>query len=52
VVRLGPAGLWYGLVLGLAAVALVLLVRVKQALARERRRVLIDHPPLEAALGS
>jgi MATE family, multidrug efflux pump len=48
----GPAGLWYGLVLGLAAVATVLLVRVWMALARERRRVLIDHPPVEAALGS
>jgi multidrug resistance protein, MATE family len=49
---LGPAGLWYGLVLGLAAVATVLLVRVRMALARERRRVLIDYPTLEAALGS
>jgi hypothetical protein len=25
---------------------------VRMALARERRRVLIDHSPLEAALGS
>ena len=49
---LGPMGLWYGLVLGLAAVATVLLVRVRMALARERRRVLIDHPPLGAALES
>ncbi|MGH7579745.1 MAG: MATE family efflux transporter [Gemmatimonadales bacterium] len=48
----GPAGLWYGLVLGLGAVAIILLVRVGKALARERRRVLIDHPPFEAALGS
>ena len=45
---LGPMGLWYGLVLGLAAVATVLMVRVRMALARERRRVLIDHPPLGA----
>jgi MATE family multidrug resistance protein len=52
VLQLGPAGLWYGLVLGLAATATILLVRVRMALARERRRVLIDHPPLEAALGS
>ena len=51
VLGLGPPGLWYGLVLGLAAVAIVLLVRVRKALARERRRVLIDHPPLEIALG-
>jgi len=48
---LGPPGLWYGLVLGLAAVAIVLMIRVRKALARERRRVLIDHPPLEIALG-
>jgi multidrug resistance protein, MATE family len=52
VLGVGPAGLWYGLVLGLAATATVLLVRVRMALARERRRVLIDHSPLEAALGS
>jgi multidrug resistance protein, MATE family len=47
---LGPGGLWYGLVLGLAAVATILLVRVRLALARERRRVLIDHPALEPVL--
>lgn len=50
VFRLGPGGLWYGLVLGLAAVATILLVRVRMALARERRRVLIDHPLLEPVL--
>ena len=50
VLGLGPSGLWYGLVLGLAAVATILLVRVRLALARERRRVLIDHPVLEPAL--
>jgi MATE family multidrug resistance protein len=47
---LGPAGLWWGLVLGLVAVATILLVRVRLALAREQRRVIIDHPRLEAAL--
>jgi MATE family multidrug resistance protein len=47
---LGPIGLWYGLVLGLAAVASILLTRVRLALARERRRVLIDHPPLQHAV--
>jgi MATE family multidrug resistance protein len=52
VMGLGPRGLWYGLVLGLAAVATILLVRVRLALARERRRVLIDHPGLESALGA
>ena len=50
VLGMGPNGLWYGLVLGLAAVATILLVRVRIALARERRRVLIDHPTLEPAL--
>lgn len=52
VLGLGPRGLWYGLVLGLAAVATILLVRVRMALVRERRRVFIDHPPLEPALDS
>ncbi|CAN5773695.1 MATE family efflux transporter [soil metagenome] len=47
---LGAPGLWYGLVLGLVAVAMILLVRVRMALARERRRVIIDHPPLPTAL--
>jgi MATE family multidrug resistance protein len=47
---MGPPGLWYGLVLGLAAIATILLVRVRMALTRERRRVLIDHPTLEPAL--
>jgi hypothetical protein len=47
---MGPGGLWYGLVLGLAAVATILLVRVRLALARERRRVLIDHPSLRPVL--
>jgi MATE family multidrug resistance protein len=51
VLGMGPGGLWYGLVLGLAAVATILLVRVRMALARERRRVLIDHQPLEVGLG-
>ncbi len=50
VLGMGPRGLWYGLVLGLATVATILLVRVRLALARERRRVLIDHPPLRPAL--
>ena len=52
VLGLGPRGLWYGLVLGLAAVATILLVRVRVALARERRRVLIDHPPFVPVLDS
>jgi hypothetical protein len=35
-------GLWWGLVLGLAVVATVLLVRVRIALGRQQRRVVID----------
>ncbi|MBA3498457.1 MAG: MATE family efflux transporter [Gemmatimonadales bacterium] len=38
----GPVGLWWGLVLGLAVVATVLLVRVRIALRRQRTRVVID----------
>jgi MATE family multidrug resistance protein len=45
----GPAGLWWGLVLGLAVVASTLLVRVRARLARQQPRVLIDRPILRAA---
>jgi multidrug resistance protein, MATE family len=41
----GPAGLWWGLVLGLAVVASFLLIRVRLRLARQQQRVLIDFPP-------
>lgn len=41
---IGPAGLWWGLVLGLGIVATVLLLRVRVALRREQRRVVIDGP--------
>jgi MATE family, multidrug efflux pump len=40
----GPAGLWWGLVLGLGAVAILLLFRVRARLARKQRRVVIDSP--------
>jgi MATE family multidrug resistance protein len=43
-VRVGPAGLWWGLVLGLGVVATILLVRVRLGLARQQTRVLIDLP--------
>lgn len=36
---LGPAGLWWGLVLGLSSVALILLLRVRVALRRAPSRV-------------
>jgi MATE family multidrug resistance protein len=38
----GPAGLWWGLVLGLAVVAVALLFRVRSRLARPQSRVVID----------
>jgi MATE family multidrug resistance protein len=40
----GPAGLWWGLVLGLAVVATILLTRVRVALSRSQARVVIDAP--------
>jgi Na+-driven multidrug efflux pump len=38
----GPAGLWWGLVAGLAVVGVGLLVRVRVRLQRAMRRVEID----------
>lgn len=42
---LGPRGLWWGLVAGLAVVAAVLVLRVRRRFSRELRRVVIDHHP-------
>jgi MATE family multidrug resistance protein len=39
---MGPRGLWWGLVLGLAAVALLLLLRVRSRMGRELPRIIID----------
>ena len=41
---LGPVGLWWGLVLGLALVGTSLLLRVRGRLARRQSRVVIDGP--------
>lgn len=38
----GAVGLWWGIVVGLATVATILLVRVRMRLARTMRRVVID----------
>ena len=38
----GPAGLWWGLVLGLAVVAVTLLIRARGRLTRQQPRVVID----------
>jgi MATE family multidrug resistance protein len=40
----GPEGLWWGLVLGLAVTAVVLLARVRSRLRRTLERVRIDQP--------
>ena len=39
----GPVGLWWGLVLGLAAVAVSLLFRIRAHMGTELRRIVIDH---------
>jgi MATE family multidrug resistance protein len=39
---MGPRGLWWGLVLGLAAVSLLLLVRVRVRMGQELRRIDMD----------
>ncbi len=46
---LGPAGLWWGLVLALAVTAGILLFRVRSRLRRPLSRILIDHPESEPA---
>jgi len=49
IVGLGAPGLWWGLVLGLAAVAVILLGRVRHRLRAGLRRVVIDdHQPPRA----
>jgi MATE family multidrug resistance protein len=46
----GPAGLWWGLVLGLVAVALVLLLRLRHRLRQPLSRVHLDAPPAMGAI--
>jgi multidrug resistance protein, MATE family len=41
---LGPPGLWWGLVIGLAVVAVVLLLRVRSRFRGEVRRLHVEHP--------
>lgn len=43
--RLGAAGLWWGLVIGLATVALTLLARVRVRFRRDLARLVIDERP-------
>jgi MATE family multidrug resistance protein len=44
----GPVGLWWGLVVGLAAVGTILVLRVAVRLSRALPRVVIDEPAPEA----
>ena len=44
----GPRGLWWGLVVGLVVVALVLLARVRVRLAGDLRRIVVDRDPIRA----
>jgi MATE family multidrug resistance protein len=48
---LGAAGLWWGLVAGLGAVAGILLFRVRRILSGPLARTFIDSPPPEAEAG-
>jgi MATE family multidrug resistance protein len=43
----GPRGLWWGLVVGLVVVGTTLLLRVRQHLSREVRRISIEEAQLE-----
>lgn len=45
--RLGPAGLWWGLVAGLVVVAITLALRVRNRLGGDLSRIHIDLPTLE-----
>ncbi len=47
--RLGPQGLWWGLVIGLVLVAAVLLHRVRVRLRGPMRRLHLEHPALVAS---
>ncbi|HMA38951.1 MAG TPA: MATE family efflux transporter [Gemmatimonadales bacterium] len=48
----GPAGMWWGLVAGLAAMAGALVVRVRRRLRGPLQRVVVDHPAGEETAGS
>jgi MATE family multidrug resistance protein len=46
--KAGPAGMWWGLVVGLAVVAVILVSRVRSRLRGALRRVMIDRAPAGA----
>ncbi len=45
----GPVGLWWGLTVGLALVALFLVLRLRVRMRRELRRVVIDEEAVVAS---
>ena len=47
---LGPEGLWWGLVIGLAVTAAILLIRVQVRLRTALRRIVIDPAPVPKGL--
>ena len=49
--QMGPQGVWWGLTVGLATVALILVLRVRAKLSSHVGRVVIDHPEPAAAAG-
>jgi MATE family multidrug resistance protein len=42
---LGPQGLWWGLVIGLAVTAAILFLRMRRRFGRAVERLVVDHPP-------
>lgn len=48
----GPAGMWWGLVVGLAVMAVALVFRVRRRLRGPLERVVVDHPAGEATADS
>ena len=48
---LGPAGLWWGLVAGLATVAVLLSIIVRRRMARDLSRIAIDREDVAVDAG-
>jgi multidrug resistance protein, MATE family len=48
---LGPPGLWWGLVIGLAVTAAILFLRMRRRFRSALERLTVDHPPAAADAG-
>ncbi len=48
--HLGPLGLWWGLVVGLAAVALIILARLRTRMRGTLERIQVEHVRRQASL--